>query len=146
MVAGSWLYSQTPLLFWRAMAGCTAIGSLATVMHWFVFLILHEPITCSYNCVIEIGFSWRGKKGFPHAKRRYSTQKEWNIERERNLSERLEKWNSKRLKRENREEKERVKVRENVKRIRQMLRHYQKTFIHFCSKTVCLFHTPHYVS
>ncbi len=45
------------------------------------FLILHEPITCSYT-VIEIGFSWRGKKGFSHTKRRYSTQYEWNIERE----------------------------------------------------------------
>ncbi len=40
----SWLYSQAPLLIWRAMAGCIAIGSRATVVHWLVFLILHEPI------------------------------------------------------------------------------------------------------
>ncbi len=40
-------------LFWRAMAGC-----IATAVHWFVFFTLHEPITCSYNCVIEKGFSF----------------------------------------------------------------------------------------
>ncbi len=39
-------------------------GSLATAVHWFVSFTLHEPITCNYNCVIEKGFSWRGKKGF----------------------------------------------------------------------------------
>ncbi len=61
-VSGSWLYSQMPLPFWQAMAGCIAIGSFATA---------HKPITCSYNCVIEIGFSWRGKNIFSHSKRRY---------------------------------------------------------------------------
>ncbi len=61
---GNWLYSQVPLPFWRAMAGCIAIGSLATAVHWLIFLILQEPITCSYNCMIEIGFSWRGKLYF----------------------------------------------------------------------------------
>ncbi len=40
----SWLYSQMPLLFCRAIKGCIAIGSRATALHWFVFLILHEPI------------------------------------------------------------------------------------------------------
>ncbi len=34
VVAGSGLYSQTPLPFWRAMAGCIAIGSLATITAW----------------------------------------------------------------------------------------------------------------
>ncbi len=33
-----WLYSQTPLPFWRAMAGWIAIGSLATTVDWFIFL------------------------------------------------------------------------------------------------------------
>ncbi len=36
-VASSGLYSQTPLPFWRAMAGCIAIGSLATAVDWFVY-------------------------------------------------------------------------------------------------------------
>ncbi len=57
-------YIARPLPFWRAMAGCIAIGSLATAVHWLIFLILQEPITCSYNCMIEIGFSWRGKLYF----------------------------------------------------------------------------------
>ncbi len=69
-VVGSCLYSQTPLQFWRVMAGCIAIGLLATAVHWFVFFILHEPIMCSYNCMIEIGFSWREKKK-SHTKRRF---------------------------------------------------------------------------
>ncbi len=81
-VASSGLYRQTPLPFWRAMEGCIAIGSLATAVHWFVSVTLHEPITCSYNCVIEIGFSWRGKKVFSHTNIVISTQYEWNIERE----------------------------------------------------------------
>ncbi len=70
-VVGSCLYSQTPLQFWRVMAGCIAIGLLATAVHWFVFFILHEPIMCSYNCMIEICFSWRGKTIFSHTKRRF---------------------------------------------------------------------------
>ncbi len=36
-VASSGLYSQTPLPFWRAMADCIAIGSLATAVDWFVY-------------------------------------------------------------------------------------------------------------
>ncbi len=40
--------------------------------HWLArVFILHRPITCSYKCMIEIGFSWRGKKSFSHTKRRY---------------------------------------------------------------------------
>ncbi len=70
-VVGSCLYSQTPLQFWRVMAGCIAIGLLATAVHWFVFFILHEPIMCSYNCMIEICFSWRGKTFFSQTKRRF---------------------------------------------------------------------------
>ncbi len=76
------LYSQTPLPFWRAMAGCIAIGSLATALDWFVSFTLNEPITCSYNCVIEKGFSWRGKKVFSHTHIDILTQYEWNIERD----------------------------------------------------------------
>ncbi len=34
VVAGSGLYSQTPLPFWRAMTGCIAIGSLPTITAW----------------------------------------------------------------------------------------------------------------
>ncbi len=47
------------------MAGCIAIGSLATAVVWFVSFTLHEPITCSYNCVIEKGFSEGEKRDFP---------------------------------------------------------------------------------
>ncbi len=54
-----------PLPFWRAMAGCIAIGSLATTVDWFVSFTLHEPIKCSYKCVIEKGFSEEEKRGFP---------------------------------------------------------------------------------
>ncbi len=49
--------NQTPLPFWQAMAGCIAIGSLTTAMHWLVFLFYKKTITCSCNCVIQIGFS-----------------------------------------------------------------------------------------
>ncbi len=59
VVASSGLYSQTPHPFWWVMAGCIAIGSLATTVDWLVSFTLHEPITCSSNCVIEKGFSWR---------------------------------------------------------------------------------------
>ncbi len=34
-------------------------------MDWFVSFTLHEPITCSYNCVIEKGFSEGEKNDFP---------------------------------------------------------------------------------
>ncbi len=73
-LAGSGFYSQTPLPFWRAMAACIAIGSLATAVHWFVYFTLHKPITCSFNCVIEISFSWKGKKSFSHTNVDISTQ------------------------------------------------------------------------
>ncbi len=54
-----------PLPFWRAMAGCIAIGSLATTVDWFVSFTLHKPIKCSYKCVIEKGFSEEEKRDFP---------------------------------------------------------------------------------
>ncbi len=58
------------------------LGVIMQAMHWLVFLILHEPITYNYNCLIEIGFRWRGKESLSHAKHRYLMQYEWNIERE----------------------------------------------------------------
>ncbi len=64
-MAGSELYSQMPLPFWRATAGCIAKGSLATTVDWLVSFPLHEPITCSYNCMIEKGFSEGEKSNFP---------------------------------------------------------------------------------
>ncbi len=64
-VAGGELYSQKSLPFWQAMAGCIAIGSIATAVDWLVSFTLHEPITCSYNCVIEKGFSEGEKRDFP---------------------------------------------------------------------------------
>ncbi len=64
-MAGGELYSQPPLPFWQAMAGCIAIGSLTTAVDWFVSFTLHEPITRSYNCVIEKGFSEGEKRDFP---------------------------------------------------------------------------------
>ncbi len=73
-VAGSGLYSQTPLPLWLAMAGYIAICSLATALHWFVSFTLHETITWTYNCVIEIGFSWWGKKRYSHTNIDISTQ------------------------------------------------------------------------
>ncbi len=63
-VAGSGSYSQTSLPFWRDMTGCIAIGSLATAVDWLVSFTLHEPITCSYICVIEKGFSEGEKRDF----------------------------------------------------------------------------------
>ncbi len=44
---------------------CIAIGSLATAADWFISFTLHEPITCSYNCVIEKGFIEGEKRDFP---------------------------------------------------------------------------------
>ncbi len=32
---------------------------------WFVSFTLHEPIMCSYNCVIEKGFSEGEERDFP---------------------------------------------------------------------------------
>ncbi len=64
-MAGGELYNQMPLPFWRTMAGCIAIGSVATTMDLFVSFTLHEPIACSYNCVIEKGFSEEEKMNFP---------------------------------------------------------------------------------
>ncbi len=65
MVAGGELYSQTPLPFWWAMAASIAIGSLVTAVDWFISFTLHEPITCSHDCVIEKGFSEGEKRDFP---------------------------------------------------------------------------------
>ncbi len=64
-VTSSGLYSQTSLPFWWVMAGCIAIGSLATTVDWFVSFTLHKPIMCCYNCVIEKGISEEEKRGFP---------------------------------------------------------------------------------
>ncbi len=47
------LYSQRPRPFWRAMAGCIAIGSLNATAHWFVFIALHEPMDVQFHCVIK---------------------------------------------------------------------------------------------
>ncbi len=58
------LYSQTPLLFWRAMAGCIAIGSRSAAEPLVRFLVLHEPMDVQLHCVIKKVFSWRGKKEF----------------------------------------------------------------------------------
>ncbi len=64
-MGGGELYNQMLLPFWLAMAGCIAIGSLATAVDWFVSLTLHKPFTCSYNCMIEKGFSEGEKRDFP---------------------------------------------------------------------------------
>ncbi len=58
-------YSQPPLPFLRAMADCITIDSLTTAVDWFVSFTLHKLITCSYNCVIEKGFSEGEKRNFP---------------------------------------------------------------------------------
>ncbi len=49
-------YSQMPLPFWRATP---------PPWIWLVSFTLHEPIRCSYNCVIEKGFSEGEKRDFP---------------------------------------------------------------------------------
>ncbi len=59
--------------------GCIAIDSLSTAVHWFVSFTLHEPIACSYNCVIEKGFSWREKKYFSYTNVDILTQYECKI-------------------------------------------------------------------
>ncbi len=64
-VAGSGLYNQTSLPFWRAMTGCISIGSLATIVDWLFLSPYNEPITCSYNYVIEKGLSEGEKRDFP---------------------------------------------------------------------------------
>ncbi len=69
-VAGNGLYRQTHLPFWRAMVGCIALAHSPPPCIG-LFFILHEPIMCNYNCVIEIGFSWRGNKSCSHTKHRY---------------------------------------------------------------------------
>ncbi len=48
----SYLYSQTPHPFWRAMAGCIAIGLCATTEPLVCFLGLHEPMDVQFHCVI----------------------------------------------------------------------------------------------
>ncbi len=75
----NWLYSQTPLLFWRAMAGRIAICLRATAVQWFFFNLSRTNRQCSYICVIEIVFSWKGKNSSSHTASN-STQYEWNIE------------------------------------------------------------------
>ncbi len=55
------LYSQTPRPFWRAMAGCIAIGSRAVAEPLVSFLVLHEPMDVQLHCVIKKGvffFFW----------------------------------------------------------------------------------------
>ncbi len=64
-VSGNGLYRQTHLPFWRAMVGCIALAHSPPPCIG-PFFILHEPIMCNYNCVIEIGFSWRGNEFFPY--------------------------------------------------------------------------------
>ncbi len=49
------LYSQTPHPFWRAMAGCIAIGSRAVAEPLVSFLVLHEPMDVQLHCVITKG-------------------------------------------------------------------------------------------
>ncbi len=44
---------------------CTLDCFLATAVDWFLSFTLHEPITCSCNCVIEKGFSEGEKRDFP---------------------------------------------------------------------------------
>ncbi len=61
------------------MAGWKDIGSLATAMDWLIFSI--NQSMCSYNCMIEIGFSWRGKNYFLPIQH-LSTQYECYLERE----------------------------------------------------------------
>ncbi len=56
---------RCPSHFGRLWSGCIAIGSLATTVDWFGSFTLYEPITCSYNCVIEKGFSEGEKRDFP---------------------------------------------------------------------------------
>ncbi len=64
--AGGELYSQSPLPFLRAMAGCIAIGSLATAMDWFVSFTLYISVITAWLKRLQ----WREKKGFSHT---YST-------------------------------------------------------------------------
>ncbi len=59
------LYSQRPHPFWQVMAGCIVIGSLNAAAEPLIsFIILHEPMDVQFHCVIEKGFSWRGKNEF----------------------------------------------------------------------------------
>ncbi len=51
--------------------------------HWFVFLVLQEPMEVQLHCVIKKGFSWRGKKkNFPYKRLWRSTSEIflWNIQ------------------------------------------------------------------
>ncbi len=58
---------EMPLLSWRAMAGCIAIGSRTAAEPFVRFLVLHEPMDVQLHCVIKKGFSWREKKKFPNS-------------------------------------------------------------------------------
>ncbi len=58
------LHSQAPLLFWRAMAGCIAIGLHTAAEPLVSFLVLHEPMYMQLHCVLKKGFCWRGNNDF----------------------------------------------------------------------------------
>ncbi len=66
------LYSQSPHLFWRAMAGCIAIGSRTATEPLVRFLVLQNG--CAFTLLDKKGFSWRGKNEFfPYKRLRCST-------------------------------------------------------------------------
>ncbi len=74
------LFCKTPLPFWRAMAGCIAIGSRAT--NWAIGSFFCPARTYGRAVSLrdyKIVFSWRGKNSFFEES---SMQNEWNIERE----------------------------------------------------------------
>ncbi len=54
------LYSQMPLPFWQAMAGCIAIGSGAELL--VCFLSLHKPMDVQFHCVIIKRLQLKRKK------------------------------------------------------------------------------------
>ncbi len=58
------LYSQTPLPFWWAMAGCIARGSRAAAESLVCFLVLHEPMDVQFHCVIIKRLQLKRKKIF----------------------------------------------------------------------------------
>ncbi len=59
------LYSQTPLPFWRAMAGCIAICSRAIAKPLVrFFLVLHKPMDVLFHCMIIKRLQLKRKKYF----------------------------------------------------------------------------------
>ncbi len=54
-----WVHLTFVLVHLRIKLGAPVqpVGSLATAVDSFVSFTLHEPIMCSYNCVIKKGFS-----------------------------------------------------------------------------------------